>query len=174
MKKRKLIISWLLVIIWMGVIFYLSNMNTTESNTKSKNTITEVIEKTVSTTNKAGITNKHPSEKKKQLVTELLNKPLRKGAHASVYFILSILLLHAILVTNKNKHKNLLVSFLITLLICFLYACSDEYHQTYIKGRTGQFSDVLIDTSGSFVGASISSLSYILVRKRKRKKKEKR
>jgi VanZ family protein len=34
----------------------------------------------------------------------------------------------------------------------FLYACSDEYHQTFVEGRIGQFSDVLIDMVGVFAG----------------------
>ena len=169
-SKIRIILSWIIVIIWMGIIFYLSNMNTNESNFKSKNTITEVIEKTVDTTNKVGITDKHPSEQKKRLVTDILNKPLRKAAHASVYFVLAILLLHALIVTNPKIHKSLLLTFFITIFICFLYAGSDEYHQTFVNGRTGQFSDVLIDTAGAFIGSSLSALTYILMRRKRRKK----
>ncbi len=40
----------------------MSGMDTNESNTKSKGTLNEIVEKTVETTNGMGIINKHPSE----------------------------------------------------------------------------------------------------------------
>lgn len=36
----------------------------------------------------------------------------------------------------------------------------DEFHQTFITGRTGQFSDVIIDTIGASVGSIIYSIVY--------------
>lgn len=43
--SKKIVISWLLVILWTGFIFSMSNMNTNESNVKSKQVINEVIKK---------------------------------------------------------------------------------------------------------------------------------
>ena len=43
-------------------------------------------------------------------------------------------------------------AFLTGLLFCFLYACSDEFHQLFVPGRAGLFSDVLIDTVGVVFG----------------------
>ena len=37
------------------------------------------------------------------------------------------------------------------LLSTFLVASADEYHQTFLPGRTGMFSDVLLDTSGGLL-----------------------
>ena len=79
--------------LWAGVIFFMSSMDTNESNNKSKNTINEVVEKTVEATNELGITDKQPSQKQKEKVTDELNYPLRKVAHASEYFIFTILIL---------------------------------------------------------------------------------
>ena len=62
----KLIVSWLLVIIWAILIFTMSSMNSNESNTKSKDTLSEIVEKTVETTNEMKITDKHPSENRMQ------------------------------------------------------------------------------------------------------------
>ena len=39
-----------------------------------------------------------------------------------------------------------------TLLIVFLYASSDEYHQSFVPTRTPLFSDVCIDTFGAALG----------------------
>ena len=161
--NKKIIISWLLVAIWMLVIFFLSNMNTFESNNSSKNVINKVIETTVEATNKIGITDKHPSEKKKDEITNILNLPFRKFAHAGMYLILVILLINA-LIASKVKFPLVI---LLALIISFLYACSDEYHQTFIFGRTGKFTDVLIDTGGIILGIIIYTLAYFIYRKKK-------
>lgn len=68
--NKKLIISWILVILWAGLIFFMSNMDTNESNGKSKTIINDVVEKSVETTNGLGITDKHPSENKMNKVIE--------------------------------------------------------------------------------------------------------
>jgi VanZ family protein len=44
------------------------------------------------------------------------------------------------------KNKKLI---LISILICFLYALSDEIHQSFVPGRACRILDVVIDTSGS-------------------------
>lgn len=160
---RKVVISWILVVLWAGAIFFMSNMDTNESNDKSKKTINEIIEKAVETTNNWGITDKHPSNNKMKQVIDKLNKPLRKVAHASEYLILTILLIVALTNSGINGKKT----FIIAILICFLYACTDEYHQTFIKGRTGQFTDTLIDTLGGIVGCSIFILKNKIIMRRK-------
>ncbi|MEW6558145.1 MAG: VanZ family protein [Elusimicrobiota bacterium] len=70
---------------------------------------------------------------------------LRKGAHITEYFILAILLVRAF-----RKSFRLPFVFLIfwPAVISFLYAVSDEYHQSLIKNRCGSVWDVLVDTVG--------------------------
>ena len=87
------IIAWCLVFLWMIFIFWLSSMNADESNQKSKKTIDEITQKTTNITSKVGVTKKHPSKEKTEKIVEVLNLPFRKVMHASVYFILSILVL---------------------------------------------------------------------------------
>ncbi len=140
----------------------MSSMDTNESNTKSKNTLNEIVEKSVNATNGLGITDKHPTQNKLNEVISKLNHPFRKIAHASEYLILSILLLVAL----KNSGVSSAKIFIITLMICFMYACTDEYHQTFVSGRTGQFSDVLIDALGAFIGI----LGYIIISKLRNRK----
>jgi len=36
-----------------------------------------------------------------------------------------------------------------------LYAASDEFHQSFVPGRTGQFSDVVVDTLGGAIGLGL-------------------
>lgn len=162
--NKKLIISWLLVILWAGLIFFMSSMDTNESNGKSKTIINDVVEKSVETTNGLGITNKHPSENKMKQIIEKSNYPLRKVAHASEYFIFTILILIAL----KNSGVKGCKKFIIALVICFIYACTDEYHQTFVNGRTGQFSDTLIDTLGGFISCLMYSLMMKINKTRKK------
>lgn len=133
----------------------MSNMILDELNSKSKTAISEAVGKAIETTNKMGITDKQPNQKQKEKVIDELNYPLRKVAHASEYFIFTIIILIALKNSGiKGKRK-----FIIALTICFIYACTDEYHQTFVKGRTGQFTDSLIDTAGGLA----SCLIYYLV-----------
>lgn len=155
--KLNSFVWWIFVILWAGLIFFMSSMDTNESNCKSKTIINDVVEKSVETTNEFGITDKHPSKNKMNQVIEKLNYPLRKAAHASEYFIFTILILIALKNSGVKGNKK----FIIALVICFIYACTDEYHQTFVNGRTGQFSDILIDTFGGF----ISCLMYIFMMK---------
>ena len=149
--NKKIIISWILTILWAGLIIFMSSMNTNKSNEKSKTVINDVVEKSIQTTNGLGITNKHPSKSKKQQVINKLNQPLRKVAHASEYFVFTILILIAL----KNSSVKGRKMFIISLAICFIYACTDEYHQTFVNGRTGQFTDSLIDTLGGTIGCIV-------------------
>ena len=163
MDNNKLL-SWCLVLVCMLTIFYLSNMNSSESNSKSKSTITKAIELVLD------ITNKDLSDSDKSLLVNKLNKPLRKCAHFTIYFILSVIVLYTLIITNTNEHKYLLPLFLLTLSICFIYSCTDEYHQTLVKGRTGQLDDILIDSTGFVAGSGTLSVTYISYRQKRRKK----
>ncbi len=166
MKKKsvKILISGLLVILWMGIVFCFSNMDTYESNSKSKGTINKVIIATVATTNKIGITDKHPTEERINQVVEWLNPPLRKCMHASIYFGLMLLLLNVFRIGNKKLTKSIIIS----LIICFIYACLDEYHQTFILGRTGQFRDVMIDMTGAMIATIFYLSCYKLLNFKKK------
>ena len=139
-------------------------MNTRESNTKSQDIIAKVVETIINTTDKIGLTAKHPSQTEIQQIVTTLNKPLRKCMHASVYLVLAILLMY----TLNIAHISVKNSTSFTVLFCFLYACSDELHQLFIPGRTGQFTDVLIDTLGCLLGIFIY-LSWISKFKKSKK-----
>ena len=49
-------------------------------------------------------------------------------------------------------------SIIYTIIFVFIYACSDEIHQLFVSGRSGEILDVLIDTTGGFVGTMIYKL----------------
>ena len=51
----------------------------------------------------------------------------------------------------------------------FLYAVSDEIHQIFVPGRSGEPRDVLIDTSGVLIGICLVRFHFSLRERRKRK-----
>ena len=61
----------------------------------------------------------------------------------------------------KSSIEKIII--LLSLIICFTYACTDEFHQSFIPGRTSQFIDVIIDTTGGLLSVFIY---YILLRRR--------
>jgi len=83
---------------------------------------------------------------------ELLETVIRKLAHLFEFFILGVLMI------NYLKNYNIKNYILISIAICFIYACTDEIHQLFIPGRDGNIKDIFIDTIGSFIG--IMSYKY--------------
>ncbi len=67
---------------------------------------------------------------------------LRKGAHFTEYGLLTFFVWR--LLYNGWKFM-LVVSFWLTLVLVTLYAGSDEFHQTFVVGRSGKMIDVVID-----------------------------
>ena len=137
MSKKKVLTT--ITIIWMIIIFIFSNQpasaSSNSSNSLIKNTIVRVYK----------LFNSNASEEDVAKIVEKYNYPVRKTAHFLEYLILGVLVLFTMKAYNiKNIY--------IMLLICFLYACTDEFHQLFIEGRSGNIKDVLIDTLGSLTG----------------------
>ena len=72
---------------------------------------------------------------------------VRKAGHFTEYAILALLLFRAFRSGARDRWR--LRWALSSLLIAFLYASLDEYHQTFTRRRTGSVYDSLIDTSGA-------------------------
>lgn len=83
---------------------------------------------------------------------------VRKLAHMTEYASLGVLSC-AFALTYGFKFKNLLLS----LCFCFLYSVSDEVHQMFVPGRSCQFTDMLIDTSGAIIGIVAFSLLILII-----------
>ena len=72
---------------------------------------------------------------------------IRKAGHFTVYAILALLLFRAFRSGRGARWQWRWA--LYSLLIGFLYALLDEYHQTFTRHRTASIYDSLIDTSGA-------------------------
>ncbi len=81
---------------------------------------------------------------------ERIDYPIRKCAHAMEYTCLGFLAYCILKEPNKKW-------FLLAWLLCALYAASDEFHQLFVVGRSGQISDVCLDSCGAFVGIFLAN-----------------
>ncbi|MBO4819195.1 MAG: VanZ family protein [Firmicutes bacterium] len=88
---------------------------------------------------------------------------VRKSAHFIEYTVLGMLYSFCFRAFGTEK------PFVWPALSGTLYAVSDELHQIFVPGRSGQISDVLIDAAGSALGAAIVLLIATWIRKRKAK-----
>ena len=88
---------------------------------------------------------------------------IRKGAHMSEYALLTMTFIYGF---YKSELKQFQI-YSYSLLACFLYACTDEFHQLFIGGRAGQITDVLIDTSGGILAlVFVYILSYFYTKRK--------
>lgn len=89
---------------------------------------------------------------------EFLHFLLRKLGHFSEFFILDVLSILTLLQT-KLQSKGM-----IAIMFCVLVASADETIQLFVSGRSGQVSDVLLDSVGAIVGIGV----LITIRKMKK------
>ena len=116
-----------------------------------------VIEKTIGNIYKK--THKNATEIKQKEIKEQYTHIVRKSAHFTIYMILGLLV--GLLLKEYNLETKKIIIY--SILICMTYAITDEIHQIFVRGRSGEIKDVLIDTCGSTIGAFISN-----IRKKKR------
>lgn len=152
--NKKSFVRFSLVIIWLIVIFCFSAQNSDRSDGQSKGLIEGTVTGTINITDSIGITDIKPTEDDITSIVDKLNHPIRKCAHATVYFVLAILVLWALETNDKNLIKNIII----TLIFCFLYACTDEFHQLFVSGRSGSFIDCLIDTAGATIACVVYAM----------------
>lgn len=145
-NKAKRIISFMILVLWMGVIFSFSAKVATESGAQSSGVvrlIEDFLEKIFPKARNISAEEWHSFE--------IL---LRKTAHGVIYFVLGILC--ANFIASCAVHRKTVIS----AAICLIYAISDEIHQVFVPGRSGQISDVIIDFSGSIIGIYLFILIF--------------
>ena len=152
--KIKSAVFCLLTLLWMTVIFMFSAKNADDS-TEQSSFVTNILMNIFSNVYR----NSNLSDKMQ--IIESMSFAIRKAAHFSIYSVLGLLSFLSVYYLTKFSNKTPFIS----LLICFIYACSDEMHQLFVPGRSGQLRDVFID----FSGALLMTLIILAVRKIYRK-----
>lgn len=111
----------------------------------------------------------HFSSQRQSSIFDRVQHYVRKAAHFTEYTLLGFLIRMCLESWIGNRRGNCLTG----LGIGTLYAVTDEIHQLLIDGRSGQWSDVLIDSGGVAAGAAIAALvlSFYYRQKRTRGRK---
>lgn len=68
----------------------------------------------------------------------------RKLAHIAEFFVLTFLLVRAL----QCQIRSFVIIIFFSGMLSLIFAISDEFHQTFVSGRHGSFSDVVIDSFG--------------------------
>lgn len=159
---KKTVIFAVLTFCCMVLIFCFSAQDASESD-KTSDSFTVKVLSTVSSKFK------DLDEEKKAEVVDSLAFPVRKAAHFSIYFVLGIFSALTFISVKRIKfYYNSLFAFL----LCAFYSVSDEIHQYFVKGRSCEIRDMLID-SGAALLAVIIITAVIKIEREKNYAKEK-
>lgn len=145
MKKIVSFIRVMMVFAVMVCIFYLSSQTATTSRALS-NKVVAHLEEYIEATAWLMPTIREIYLKQPTIWT-------RKLAHFMIYMVLGLVSYLALPKKWPTKKK---IGIVISL--CFFYAITDEFHQSFVPGRGPQMRDVWIDTIGSSVGMSMGYL----------------
>lgn len=105
-----------------------------------------------------------------QTRVEAIHLVIRKCAHLTEYAILAVLLWRALQASGNRLPAWSWPRVGGTLLLVFLFAASDEFHQSFVPTRTAHVSDVFIDTAGGAIG--LLALRFIQHFRKRPQKKE--
>ena len=142
-NKIAITISWLLVVICMGIIFYFSARPAVQSSEQSAFFV-EFLKRLFGE-------------------NEIFSFIVRKTAHFLEFAGLAVLVFNA-LHSTFGKFRPF-VSFAVTA----AYAIIDEIHQHFVDGRACRFFDWLVDCSGAAAALIFIYIIILLSRKIKRR-----
>ncbi len=154
------IISLIFLIGWMGLIFYMSHQNASVSSGMSGNLIKNVVRFFIPQISESDLLS----------IVSAMQFIVRKTAHFAFYAILGIL---SFIHISTYKSLPIKAWFFLSLVVSMLYSASDEYHQTFVAGRSGELRDILIDTLGALTGIIFALIIYKIHRAIKNRRKPK-
>ena len=134
-QRTKLIVSWVLVVLWAAFIFFMS-AHTGADLDDGTGLVADLKRWLVS------------------LATPLFGPDtdiVSVAAHFTEYLVFGVLLFHALWRSVPQQRQGLLV--VAAVVIASLYGVTDEFHQSFVPGRLCDPADWLTDTVGASVGA---------------------
>lgn len=133
LNKRSLYI--LLTLLWVAVIFFFSLQPADTSNQISTGLGRKLVELFMPNLSEEG--------------WELLHHLIRKAGHFTEFFILGVLTVLTTFQIRISRKKMLGLAF------CVVIASLDETLQLFVAGRSGQVSDIVIDSVGALIGVML-------------------
>lgn len=156
MKKSIPIIGFILMILWMLVIFFMSSRTNSELDI-TKSFILKIMVKIFN-----GDKFYLLDIEKQNAILSTYSYLVSKTAHFLEYGILCYFSFLAFIHLKKYKFR-----YIISVLICLVYAISDEYHQSFVSSRTPRVMDVIIDLSGAITMVLLIELVITLINYRR-------
>ncbi|OGP91183.1 MAG: hypothetical protein A2156_02660 [Deltaproteobacteria bacterium RBG_16_48_10] len=142
MIKRSIVKYWAPVILWMGFIFWMSTGTFSAENTSPwVETVLRFLDPEISSQD-----------------VSLTHGWVRKAGHVMEYFILGLLLFRAFRGGSTTSWKWRWSIFAV--IVVFLWATSDELHQSSLPTRTASVIDAGIDSAGGVLAQFVSALWY--------------
>lgn len=163
MSKVKKILNWRLIPVlgWMLVIFLFSSQNGEESGASS-DLLTDWFVKII------GFWYNNLTDTEQLCWYGRFSLMIRKCAHMTEYGILAVFVANWL---RFRMCKHTWSMWLFTLVVTIIYAASDEFHQTFVSDRSGNFLDVFVDFCGMIIGLSLLTF-WLCARKRKKQKSD--
>ncbi|HEY8805643.1 MAG TPA: VanZ family protein [Clostridium sp.] len=160
MKKLGII----LCVLCFGFIFYNSSQSGSLSNLRSYKIVQSLREVKYTLEGKPNLMAEDQSVLPVRSRDEVVNLVIRKMAHASEYCLLAVLVCNGLFLLGL-KGKDALAFIMV---ICLLFAMTDEFHQMFVSGRTPLITDVMIDFTGSLIGMGLFYFAYYNIYDRQR------
>jgi len=139
MKK---ILYWLPALFIMIIIFAFSSKPAEISGQSSMtiaNRIYSIYER---------ITGRVKNDEERLRDLETVDHIVRKGAHITEFALLAAAMAWPLWISGLRRLRLALGTIGLTV----IYAVSDEFHQTFVPGRSGEIRDVCIDAAGAVIG----------------------
>ena len=130
--KQTLLLHFVLPLLWMLVIFMFSHQPAAISDTQS------------------GVFVEQLQTWFPAVDSGFLTFIVRKSAHIFAYFVLGVLMFRVL------RQTNLARPMLWAVVVCAIYAVTDEFHQLFVPGRSGEVRDILIDTVAATAGVLLA------------------
>lgn len=138
---RKIILP-AFTLLWMSVIFWFSSAPADESSQMSLSAGRMAARIFISDFEEWSL-------KDQNTFAEKIDHPVRKTAHAGEYAVLGILMYGSVsLFLTCNIRYQTMAAWI----LAAAYAATDEIHQLFVPGRSGQVNDVLLDSTGVAAG----------------------
>lgn len=139
-QRTKLIVSWVLVVLWAAFIFFMSAHTGADLDDG-----TDLVARIKRWLVAAAAPVFGPD-------TDIVSV----AAHFLEYTVFGVLIFHALFRTAPGQRCALLV--LAAIALASLYGVTDEFHQSFVPGRMCDPADWLTDTLGATLGACIAAV----------------
>ena len=147
-KNKFQAVLLVMILIWMGAIFYFSSQSSSSSLDASGELLVkmnQIDENEIQNISDRNVWNLHYY--------------IRKSAHFIMYSGLAFLITLYFIIRHKNNMKIYILSWFLT----SLYGLFDELHQNFVPGRGATFADVRLDSTSAIFGVIASIIIYKLI-----------